>query len=60
MPNEIIIANRTKENGDKLTEFSKKIGLDARSIYLEEMDVLDKKFDFIVNASSLGLNGEKT
>ena len=23
------------------------------------MDVLDKKFDFIVNASSLGLNGEK-
>ena len=57
--NEIIIANRTKENGDKLTEFSKKIGLDARSVYLEEMDVLDKKFDFIVNASSLGLNGEK-
>ncbi len=57
--NEIIIANRTKENGDKLTEFSKKIGLNARSVYLEEMDVLDKKFDFIVNASSLGLNGEK-
>ena len=29
---EIVIANRTKENGEKLAEFSKKIGLDARSI----------------------------
>ena len=57
--NEIIVANRTKENGDELINFSKKIGLDARSIYLEEMNGLDKKFDFIVNASSLGLNDEK-
>ena len=56
---EIIIANRTKENGDKLAEFSKKIGLNARSIYIEEIDVLESKFDFVVNASSLGLNGEK-
>ena len=57
--NEIIIANRTKENGEKIAEFSKKIGLDARSVYLEEIEALDGKFDFIVNASSLGLNGEK-
>tara|TARA_B110000263_G_scaffold39959_1_gene31606 strand:- start:443 stop:1267 length:825 start_codon:yes stop_codon:yes gene_type:complete len=56
---EIVIANRTKENGEKLAEFSKKIGLDARSVYMEEMNVLDSNFDFIVNASSLGLNGEK-
>ena len=55
----IVIVNRTKENGDKLAEFSKKIGLDARSVYIEEMNVLDSKFDFIVNASSLGLSGEK-
>ena len=56
---EIVIVNRTKENGENLTEFSKKNGLNARSIYIEEMDVLDSKFDFIVNASSLGLKGEK-
>jgi len=56
---EIVIANRSKENGEKLSEFSKSIGLQARSIYIEEMDMLDSKFDFIVNASSLGLDGEK-
>ena len=56
---EIVIANRSKENGEKLAEFSKKNGLQARSIHIEEIDVLDSKFDFIVNASSLGLNGEK-
>ena len=56
---EIIIVNRTKENGDELAEFSEKIGLHARSKCIEEMDVLDSKFDFIVNASSLGLNGEE-
>jgi|TARA_B100001540_G_scaffold295711_1_gene296774 shikimate dehydrogenase len=55
----IVIANRTEENGAKLAEFSKEIGLNASSIYLEEMNVLDSKFDFIVNASSLGLKGEK-
>ena len=57
---EIVIVNRTKENGEKLAEFSKKIGIrKARSAYMKEMDVLDSNFDFIVNASSLGLNGEK-
>ena len=56
---EIVIANRTKENGENLTEFSKKNGLHARSIDIEKMDVLDSKFDFVVNASSLGLKGEK-
>jgi shikimate dehydrogenase len=55
----IVIANRSKENGERLTEFSKKIGLHAKSVCIEEMDVLDSKFDFIVNASSLGLKGEK-
>ena len=56
---DITIVNRTKENGEKLAEFSKQIGLNSRSIYIEEINVLDSKFDFIVNASSLGLNGEE-
>ena len=57
--NEIVIVNRTKENGDELAEFSKNIGLKSKSKNIEEMNVLDSKFDFIVNASSIGLNGEK-
>jgi len=54
----IVIVNRTKENGERLAEFSDEIGLSASSIYLEEMEMLDTKFDFIINASSLGLNAE--
>ncbi len=56
---DIVIANRTKENGERLAKFSNEIGLNAKPIHLEEMDMLDSKFDFIVNASSLGLNDEK-
>ena len=55
----IVIANRTKENGDELARFSNEIGLDATSIQLDAMNELNSKFDFIVNASSLGLKGEK-
>ena len=57
--NSIVIANRTKENGEKLCEFSKNMGLDAKSVHLDEMDGLHEKFDFIVNASSLGLKNEE-
>ena len=56
---EIVIANRTKKNGDKLAEFSEKIGLHSSSKHIEEINALDSKFDFIVNSSSLGLNNEK-
>ncbi len=56
---DIVIANRTKENGERLAKFSNGIGFNAKPIHLEEMDMLDSKFDFIVNASSLGLNDEK-
>ena len=55
----IVIANRTKENGDELARFSNDIGLDATSVQLDAMNELSSKFDFIVNASSLGLKGEK-
>ena len=55
----IVIANRTKENGDELARFSNEIGLDATSVQLNAMNELNSKFDFIVNASSLGLKGEK-
>ena len=56
---EIVIINRTKENGDKLAEFSKNVGLNSESKNIEEIKELDSNFDFIVNASSLGMNNEK-
>ena len=52
---EITIVNRTKTNGD---EFSNKLGLNAASQTIEDMNSFDSNFDFIVNASSLGLKNE--
>ena len=56
----IVIVNRTKENGERLAQFSNEIGLNATSIHLEEMNEINSRFDFVVNASSLGLRGEKS
>ena len=56
---EITIVNRTKSKGDELSEFSNGIGLSSVSNSIEDMEGFDSKFDMIVNASSLGLNGEK-
>jgi shikimate dehydrogenase len=55
----VTIVNRTKNNGDELAKFSSEIGLNASSKTIEEMNELDSDFDFIVNASSLGLKNEK-
>jgi len=55
---EITIVNRTKTNGDELAQFSNKLGLNATSQTIEDMNSFDSNFDFIVNASSLGLKNE--
>jgi shikimate dehydrogenase len=57
---EITIVNRTKKNGDELAEFSNKIGLNSNSKTIEEIEEINSKFDFIINASSLGLKNEKS
>ena len=56
---EMTIVNRTKKNGDELAEFSRKIGLNSNSKTIEEMNELNSKFDFVINASSLGLKDEE-
>ena len=56
---DITIINRTKSKGEELVKFSNELGLNAVSKTIEEMDELDSNFDFIVNASSLGLKDEK-
>ena len=56
---EITIVNRTKSKGDELSEFSNRIGLSSVSSSIKDMEDFNSKFDMIVNASSLGLKGEK-
>ncbi len=54
----ITIANRTLENANNLSEFAKKIGLDANAIKIEDVNDLVKDYDIIVNATSIGLKNE--
>jgi shikimate dehydrogenase len=56
---EITIVNRTKSKGDELSEFSNRMGLSSVSSSIKDMENFESKFDMIVNASSLGLKGEK-
>ncbi len=53
----ITIANRTKENASELAKFAQKLGITANVISLEE---IRSEFDFIVNASSIGLKNEQS
>ena len=55
----ITIVNRTKNKGEELVKFSNELGLNAISKTIEEMNEFDSNFDFIVNASSLGLQNEE-
>jgi shikimate dehydrogenase len=58
--NQITIANRTSENAKELSEFSEKIGIDVQTIPLDEINESKNKFDFIINATSIGLKNEST
>ena len=54
----ITIANRTLENANKLSEFSKRIGLSVNVIKIEDVKDLAGNYDIIVNATSIGLKNE--
>ena len=56
--NSITIANRTLENATNLSEFAKKIGLNANAIKIEDVNGSVKDYDIIVNATSIGLKNE--
>jgi len=58
--NSITIANRTLENAKNLSEFAKKIGLNAKAIKIEDVKDTAKNFDIIVNATSIGLKDESS
>ncbi len=54
----VTIANRTLENANNLSEFAKKIGVDANAIKIEDVNDSAKDYDIIVNATSIGLKNE--
>lgn len=54
----ITIANRTKHNADTLVKFAQKIGIDANAISLEEVGDTASQYNYIVNATSVGLKNE--
>jgi len=56
----IVIANRTKENADKLVTFASKLGLDSKNVDLTSAGDSASQFDIIVNASSVGLKNENS
>lgn len=57
---DITIANRTLQKAVKLSEFSKKVGLEATPIKIEHAGGSAKKYDIIVNATSVGLRNESS
>ena len=54
----ITIANRTLEKAKRLSEFAKRIGLDANAIKIEDVNDSAKDYNIIVNATSVGLKNE--
>lgn len=54
----ITIANKTLQKAESLSAFSKKIGLDASPVALEQVRHTVKDYDIIVNATSVGLKNE--
>lgn len=54
----ITIANRTIQNANNLVQFVHKIGIDANSISIKEAGESASKYNFIVNATSVGLKNE--
>lgn len=54
----ITIANRTLQKAEELSEFSKKIGLEATPMKIEDVWDAAKNYDIIVNATSVGLKNE--
>ena len=54
----ITIANRTLDKARSLSEFAKKVGLDANAVKIEDVKDSAKNYDIIVNATSVGLRNE--
>jgi len=56
----ITIVNRTIEKANNLAKFGKDLELESDAISIDGMEKLDESYDFVVNASSLGLKNESS
>jgi len=54
----ITIVNRTAEKGKQLEELGKKLGLNSETINLKNFNGNEGKYDFVINSTSIGMNGE--
>ncbi|MDP6857943.1 MAG: shikimate dehydrogenase [Candidatus Nitrosopelagicus sp.] len=54
----ITIVNRTIEKANNLARFGKDLELESDVISIDDMKELNESYDFVVNASSLGLKNE--
>ena len=56
--NIITIINRTIEKANDLAEFGESLGLESNVVPINDIENMDGYYDFIINASSLGLKDE--
>ena len=54
----ITIANRTLQNLKLLAQFAYKMGIDANTVTLDQVGETASNYNFIVNATSIGMNNE--
>lgn len=54
----ITIANRTLHNSELLAQFAYKIGIDANTVTLDQVGETASNYNFIVNATSIGMKNE--
>ena len=54
----ITIANRTRQNANTLAQFANKVGIIANAIELDQVGESASEYNFIVNATSVGLKNE--
>jgi shikimate dehydrogenase len=54
----ITIANRTLQNANALVQFAHKIGIDANAVTLDQVGETASDYNFIVNATSIGMKSE--
>ena len=54
----ITIINRTKQKAEELAKSSRELGVGTDIVSIDEVEKLNESYDFVVNASSLGLKSE--
>ena len=56
----ITIANRTLQNANSMVQFAHKIGIDASAMTIDQVGDTASDYNFIVNSTSIGMNGESS